>query len=665
MFDKEKRARGEAGLRRRVALALRGLLPGGVSGPAPSSFRPPHESAALSGRLTYFASLGIALAIAAGAGCLLVGSMSARSARTAIVEKIRDSHLGLARVMASHLAEHGEGARDRRRVVDSVRRLWSETESRYPGRYVCLLDETGRIVLNTLRPETVGRDASEVALGQAAEGGPRSVGDLLRSRSNWVGENASLAGERQIVAYAHMPATDGLIAVHVPLSVIDAEFRSAVLPFSIGLGVIALGLLPLSIGLLLWAFSRSQRAVVRSLEQQERLRGELLQAQKMEAVGRLAGGIAHDFNNLMTAVLGYADLAERRAGGDEVLEDDIREIKKAIGRATDLTRQLLAFSRRQLLEAEPFDLNAIIADMSGLVRRLIGEDVELVIDIGAESGWIEADPGQIEQVVLNLAVNARDAMPDGGRLTIETGSCTLDAEQVSSFDELSPGRYVQLSIKDSGPGMDREIQRRAFEPFFTTKGPGKGTGLGLSTVYGIVKQSGGDVWIDSVAGVGTSVSMVLPEVEPVGRAPVAETGAESRASGRGTILLVEDDDDVRDLVSKVLRRAGYDLVEAREGREALRIWTECKDEVDLVITDVVMPGLGGREVAERVRRDRPDCDVLFVSGYADRSGDDLAERFPGAVRLPKPFTPDRLTGVVARILSARRAAKVTTTVRAS
>ncbi len=665
MIASRRRAQSGTGQGRRFGSSLRTVLSRVKSRVSALASRRPQNLAELTGRLDYGVSLGIALAVAAGAGSLLIGSMSARAGRAAVIEKIEVSHAELARMLARHSSERVAGAFDRRRVAEEVQELWSEARSRYPGRFVCLIDENGRVVLNTGRPSTEGRDISAVPLQTEGPERPRTVGELIRSRADWVGETAGLTGERQIVAYAHVPATNGLIGVHVPASVVDEEFRMMALPFQIGLAIVALGLLPLSIGLLLLAFSRSQRAVVRALNQQEQLRGQLLQAQKMEAVGRLAGGIAHDFNNLMTAVLGYAELAERRARGDVVLEEDIREIKKAIGRANDLTRQLLAFSRRQVLEAEPFDLNAIITEMSGLLRRLIGEDVVLVIDIGAESGWIEADPGQIEQVVLNLAVNARDAMPDGGRLTIETGTCSLGPEQAARFDGLSPGRHVQLTIRDTGPGMTREVQHRAFEPFFTTKAAGEGTGLGLSTVYGIVKQSGGDIWLDSVPGAGTSVSLVLPEVEPR-ETPAApdEQVPPPRARGRGSILLVEDDDVVRDLVSKVLRRAGYELVEAREGHEALRAWSEYRGDFDLLITDVVMPGLGGLDVADRVARDRAGCGILFMSGYADRSAEEIRSRFPRASRLQKPFTPAQLTGVVADLLASRRKHAVETTTRA-
>ncbi|HSU17385.1 PAS domain S-box protein [Longimicrobium sp.] len=390
--------------------------------------------------------------------------------------------------------------------------------------------------------------------------------------------------------------------------------------------------------------------VARDLTDERRLQAQLRQAQKMEAVGRLAGGIAHDFNNLLTAIKGNAGLLLGDLPAASPWREEVEEIDRASQRASDLTRQLLAFSRRQVLQPRVVDLNAVIADTRRMLRRLIEEDVEIDVALDPGAGRVEADPGQVEQVVLNLAVNARDAMPGGGRLAISTSAASVPQEPRTGWPYyVAPGDYVRLDVRDSGMGMEPDILAHLFEPFFTTKPAGKGTGLGLSTVYGIVKQSGGYVWAESQVGAGSRFVVLLPRVPDAGAAPAP---APEAAPGRGcgaTVLLVEDEDSVRSLARRVLARAGYQVLEAPDGERALEVAGAHAGAIDLLLTDVVMPGGGGRKLADAMGRVRPATRVLYMSGYP---GDAIAEHglAPEVDLLPKPFSPDTLLRRVASAL---------------
>jgi len=402
-------------------------------------------------------------------------------------------------------------------------------------------------------------------------------------------------------------------------------------------------------GLAIWS-----RDVTKRKEVEEALRHseeQLRQAQKMEAIGRLAGGIAHDFNNLLTAIKGHAELLLAEIDESSSKRADIEEIWKASERAAVLTRQLLAFSRQQVSQPRVLNLNDVVNEIGSMLGRLIGEDVELVLLPDPDLGYVMADPGQMEQVLMNLAVNARDAMPRGGRLTIETSNVELADDFPHRFAyDVRPGPYVMISVTDTGVGMDKEVQKRIFEPFFTTKEKGKGTGLGLSTVYGIVQQSGGYIWVDSRLGQGTTFKIYLPrvqagpvEVEPVTVSPTSATGSE-------TILVVEDEPAVRALICKTLRKNGYTVLEAVNGRDALRAASEHRGPLDLVLTDVVMPEMGGKELAERLSVSRPDTMIVFMSGYAESEIVHNGVLKPGTILLEKPFTPDSLARKVREVL---------------
>ncbi|HXF92328.1 MAG TPA: response regulator [Nitrospiraceae bacterium] len=379
---------------------------------------------------------------------------------------------------------------------------------------------------------------------------------------------------------------------------------------------------------------------------------QLRQAQKMESIGRLAGGIAHDFNNLLTVINSYSAMLLGDIDFDSPLRKGIEQIKEAGHRAALLTRQLLAFSRQQVLEPKVLDLNAVVSTSSKLLRRLIGEDIELVICADPSLGRVKADPGQIEQVIMNLAVNARDAMPKGGQLTIETRNIELGEASPLKPASVEPGRYVMLAVSDTGCGMDAETQARIFEPFFTTKELGKGTGLGLSMVYGIVKQSGGYIWVSSELGKGTSFTIYLPQVDDPSE--LLEPAPVPDLAGRGseTILLVEDDEMVRVLTRTILQMRGYTLLEARNAKEAIHLAEEHNEPIHLLLTDTVMPGLSGPELAERVASARPDMKVLYMSGYTDKVIALNAGRDLRTVFLQKPFTPEALARKVREVLDS-------------
>ena len=389
-------------------------------------------------------------------------------------------------------------------------------------------------------------------------------------------------------------------------------------------------------------------AVVRDISERRRLEDQLWQAQKIESLGRLAGGIAHDFNNLLTAIGGRCYLMQMQLAGDHPLRNDVEIIKSATDRAARLTHQLLAFSRKQVLEPRVLDLNAIVHGIEPLLRRMISEDIELVTVRQEGLGQVKADRGQLEQVLVNLAVNARDAMAAGGRLIFETQNVVLEEAYARSTAEVKAGRYVMLAVSDTGHGMDLNTKARIFDPFFTTKEVGKGTGLGLATVHGIVKQSGGHVAVYSEPGHGTTFKVYLPRVD---EPPVAEEAVIAPAPGGSeTILLVEDDEGLRSLARDVLAVKGYQVIEASSAEDAIEIVVVRRQRIDLLLTDVVMPRMNGPQLADRLRESRPDIRVLFMSGYTDGIIGHQGALEPGTHFLHKPFTPDGLNQKVREVL---------------
>lgn len=379
---------------------------------------------------------------------------------------------------------------------------------------------------------------------------------------------------------------------------------------------------------------------------------QLRHTQKLEAVGRLAGGIAHDFNNLLTTITGYSDILLAREELAPAIRRDIEEIRKAADRAAVLTRQLLAFSRRQALRPQVMNLNDAVRSMAGLYRSLLGESVTVVTRLQPDLRPVEVDPAQMEQVLMNLVINAKDAMPEGGKVTIETQNVELDSEYERAHVSVNPGAYVMLSVSDTGHGMTKEVQEQIFEPFFTTKPHGKGTGLGLSTVYGIVKQSGDHIWVYSEPGRGTTFKVYFPQVleEAVARPAEERVERPEPAGGGETLLLVEDEAAVRQLVFRVLTGRGYTVLAADSGDEALRLLESRAEPIVLLLTDVVLPGMSGRDLADRLRGRLPGLKVLYMSGYTQNAIVHDGRLDAGVGFLEKPFTPEDLVRRVREVL---------------
>jgi two-component system cell cycle sensor histidine kinase/response regulator CckA len=389
--------------------------------------------------------------------------------------------------------------------------------------------------------------------------------------------------------------------------------------------------------------------IVRDVSEKKRLESQLHQSQKMEAFGQLAGGVAHDFNNLLTVISGYSDLLLTRLPPDDPKKKMVDQIHRAAERAASLTRQLLAFSRQQVLEPKVLDLNTIVTDIEKMLRRLIGEDVQFTTVLAPAINAVKVDPGQIEQVIMNLAVNARDSMPQGGQLSIETKNAELDESYTNAHPEARPGRFVMLAISDNGCGMTPEVKARIFEPFYTTKSVGQGTGLGLAVVHGIIKQSGGNIDVYSEVGIGTTFRIYLPTVQQ----PAAGTQSEApelASQGCETILLVEDEESVRELATLVLQGCGYTVMTAPEGLAALQLMATCRQKIDLLLTDVVMPRMGGRKLAETLLAQHPELRVLFMSGYTDDAVVRHGVLQANANFLQKPFTPNSLAKKVRDVL---------------
>ena len=428
---------------------------------------------------------------------------------------------------------------------------------------------------------------------------------------------------------------------------LDAESRIARDLLVLG-SLLALGALVLVQQFVLEKGNRALESALRQVNEQ------LEQSQRMEAIGRLAGGVAHDFNNLLTAIMGHTGLLLKRVSPESELRREVERIDRASRRAATLTRQLLAFSRRQVLRPEVIDLNAVVSDMREMLRRMIGEDVALVASLDQNLGRVRADRGQIEQVIMNLCVNARDAMPRGGWLKIETKNEQLPAHGAGFDTRLPRGSQVALTISDTGTGMDGQTLERIFDPFFTTKERTKGTGLGLSSVYGIVRQSGGHIRVESEPGAGTTFRIYLPRRSEEATTTAGDVehlpGAAAGSAAQETVLVVEDEDALRELAREILEMHGYAVVEACNGQDALRIYEQHEGAIDLLLTDVVMPVMGGRELARHLEKRQPKLKVLYVSGYTDETAIREGKLEPGAEFLAKPFSPDELASKIREVL---------------
>ncbi|MFB3119890.1 MAG: ATP-binding protein [Stenotrophomonas maltophilia] len=397
--------------------------------------------------------------------------------------------------------------------------------------------------------------------------------------------------------------------------------------------------------------TKTAESLQTEMAERKQLEEQLLQSLKMESIGRLAGGIAHDFNNLLTAIIGYSELSLSKIPKGDPIQADLEEIQKAADRAASLTGQLLAFSRRQIIEPKLVGVNQLIMEVGSLLQRLIDESISLALLPGPSAGWVKVDPHQFEQVLINLVVNARDAMPEGGQLTVQTSNVVLTPQQARELGEVHPGEYVVLTISDTGTGMSAETQKQIFEPFFTTKDQGKGTGLGLATCYGIVKQNSGHIEVESELGTGTCFRIYLPRVEAPSDVPAVADEPEPWPRGTETVLLVEDEPAVRTVTSTALSSQGYRVLEATNGLEALQVSEDhAGEKISLLFTDVIMPTMGGKELAEQICERRPDIKVLFTSGYDNDAIADHGLLEPGLEFLQKPAPLQELTSRVRHVL---------------
>jgi signal transduction histidine kinase/CheY-like chemotaxis protein len=498
------------------------------------------------------------------------------------------------------------------------------------------LDPRGDCEHARLRPHVLpGTSLSQAIASRPAH---RGAADAMRQQLDGMAKDGTVA--RLALPHSFYVASEMLTIFEL------LEGRAHARLLGTGLAVLAIALIA-TVGVSV-ALYRANREKGRALAAQAALEARLLQAQKMEAIGRLAGGIAHDFNNLMTVVTGYTELALAEAR-NEHLAQPLAEIRRAGLRATDLVRQLLAFSRRQAVNPQVLSVNQALHDMEGMIRRLLREDVRLVLKLDANPDRVVIDPGQFEQVLLNLAVNARDAMPDGGRLEIGT-SCIRRHSSSSGTGAGAPEPWVRVSVSDTGTGMDEDTRTRVFEPFFTTKATGAGTGLGLSTTYGIVTQAGGTIEVESRVGHGTRFDVWLPASDDPLPARAAVPPATAGRRAPATILVVEDQESVRQLVETVLQNAGHRVLLASDGEQGLALAHDHGDAIDLVLTDLVMPGISGRQVGAELARRGARAPVVFMSGYAGSGNDAPA---PAGRLLSKPFTPAELLAVVSRALEAR------------
>jgi PAS domain S-box-containing protein len=395
------------------------------------------------------------------------------------------------------------------------------------------------------------------------------------------------------------------------------------------------------------------QSALRDVTERKRLEAQYLQAQKLESLGRLAGGVAHDFNNLLTVINGYSDMLAAKLKEDQTLAEMAREIQRAGSRAAELTMQLLTFSRKQVVERKPLDLNVVVEDGRKMLQRVVGEDVKLESRLGSSLGKVMADAGQLQQVLMNLVVNARDSMPDGGKLIIETRNVEVDEAFSKQHPEVAPGRYVYLGVADTGTGMSEEVQRQIFEPFFTTKGPGKGTGLGLATVYSIVRQSEGAIWVQSELGAGSTFHIYLPWRQPAAQETNAAAETVIAANGDETLLLVEDQDAVRELIERMLKEHGYDVLPAGNGADAIDLAARYPGTIHLLIADVILPGMNGRALADALRSTRPKMKVMYISGYSEEIIGRQGVLDSHVAYLTKPFSQDWLVSKVQETLAGR------------
>jgi len=537
--------------------------------------------------------------------------------RTAILSVVLVPGTGQSIVSMVDITERKRAEAERERAYEALKASEARFNSFFHNSAVgMLIWDTGDPVkyvainhnlaaLNGRRPEEhIGKTIAEVINSEVEEKTMKVVRRILQT-----GEHATLDSS----GTAHDGRDVHYFASYFPITV-DDEIR--------GIGGVVI----------------DQTGRVAAEREKKKLEEQLQQAQKLESIGRLAGGVAHDFNNMLSVILGYGEIVHQELHPGDPLRKDMEAILKAARSSADLTRQLLAFSRKQTLQPEVLDLNEVVRSIEKMLRRLIGEDIALELSLSKDLSHVKVDPGQIEQVIMNLAVNARDAMPTGGKLLIETSEVELDEAYAQNHADVTPGKYVMLAMTDTGCGMDKEVLLQIFDPFFTTKEKGKGTGLGLSTVYGIVKQSGGNIWVYSEPGQGATFKIYLPVTGDQAETLAEEVAREESAGGGEHILVVEDEESLRKLLKAMLSRSGYKVTLAANGGEALLLVEEKGLKPDLVITDVVMPGMSGRELVDRLQRKQPDLMALYMSGYTDNAIIHHGALDPGTPFIQKPFT---------------------------
>jgi signal transduction histidine kinase/ActR/RegA family two-component response regulator len=587
--------------------------------------------------------------------CFALGYWAYGASRNRMLDSIAHNNLMLARILNAHAVHETEergGLADPDDLRKDLVAAWSQTTPQIEGSYLCLIEKPGNITIHTKVPKAIGLDVSQVKIESEFWS---NVGELLEAGGDWAGQNLDRRGHAQLVGYAHFKVLDAMLVVHTPLDLVEKDLRAAATPWALGLVLIGGLLVPMVVGMLHASYAAAQQATVQAEKERMEMETVLHHSQRLEALGRLAGGIAHDFNNLLTSVVGHVELARMNLEGsplDKVeMEDNLSEIEQAAQRATRLTHQLLAFSRKQDLKLVSLDINLLVENVQQMLLRLLGEDVKLEVSIDSAAPNVRGDAGLIEQILVNLAVNARDAMPQGGILGIHTSPYT---QKQASEGSLPPGDYALIEVVDIGCGMDDTLLDRIFDPFFTTKSHGNGTGLGLSTVYGIVQKLQGRIDVESTVGEGSTFRVYLPAgaatVEPLPVATASVIAEPIRGDGQ-LILVCEDDHAVRKLTVSMLEHAGYQVVVAENGAETLRLARQYGKQIDLLLTDVILPDTDGHIVARELQQEQPGLKVRYMSGY---TGEAIRERdFPHdqVELLNKPFTTAELLGFVAEGLA--------------
>ncbi|MDP6635191.1 MAG: response regulator [Phycisphaerae bacterium] len=594
---------------------------------------------------------GVSIVIA-----LVIGYVTYQHTLEDTEARYHEFYLNKARMLVA--AAESQPTADPETALAKIESLWRRSGDLPGDEYVCVVDSTSALVCHTAHPSSVGKNAGKNAILDTPGGKTGQLSDLVESGDDYVGRYVSSAGQQQIAAFAYVPSRRWVLGVHRSREALIKEVRGGIEIFQYGFIAVCGLLMPLSLVVLYLTFRHSQRRRMQAEADRTELEDKYRQSQKMEALGCLTGGIAHDFNNQMTVVMGFSESVLRKLDKDNPAKPMVEEIHKAGRRAAHLTRQMLAFSRKQILQPKKVNLNDILAGVGALLARTIGEHIKLSIITADDLGWTDLDSAQFEHAIMNLAVNARDAMPDGGKLTIRTANIDLDGEFVKAHPGANVGPHVMLEVADTGTGMNAETLERIFDPFFTTKDIGAGTGLGLSMVFGFVKRSGGYICAKSRISQGTVFQILLPRTELTIGKQIEQTEQIDQIEencvkqNSETILVVEDDQLVRQYVVAMLREQGYSVMESSNAKEAIPLGEHYEGVIDLLLTDVVMPEINGPDLAGRLRDSRPDLNVIYMSGYPDKKIDPREMLRDGFTFLRKPFSSDDLVRTVRETLDA-------------